>query len=85
MYGKKGTLAVGADADVVVWDPNKAKRLDKANLHMRVDYSPFEGHTVPGSPTHVLSRGELVVKDDQWVAKQRQGRGQFIRRATFGL
>jgi len=85
MYGKKGTLAVGADADVVVWDPKRTKRLDKANLHMNVDYSPFEGHTVPGSPSHVLSRGELVVKDDQWVAKQKQGRGQFLKRGTFGL
>ena len=85
MYGKKGTLAIGADADVVVWDPKKSKRLDKANLHMRVDYSPFEGHTVPGSPSHVLSRGEIVVKDDQWVAKTKQGRGQFLRRGTFGL
>ncbi len=85
MYGKKGTLAIGADADVVVWDPNKAMMLDKANLHMNVDYSPFEGHKVPGSPSHVLSRGELVVKNDKWVAKQRKGRGQFIKRATFGL
>src|SRR5450432_468520 len=85
MYGKKGTLAPGADADVVVWDPKRAKRLDQANLHMRVDYSPYEGHTVPGSPSHVLSRGELIVKDDVWVGKQKQGRGQFLRRGTFGL
>ena len=85
MYGKKGTLAVGADADVVVWDPKRSKRLDQKNLHMNVDYSPYEGHTVPGSPSHVLSRGELVVKDDQWVAKKRQGRGEFVKRATFGL
>ena len=85
MYGKKGTLAIGADADVVVWDPNKPKRLDQANLHMNVDYSPYEGHTVPGSPSHVLSRGEVIVKDDVWVAKAKQGRGQFLRRGTFGL
>jgi dihydropyrimidinase len=85
MYGKKGTLAVGADADVVVWDPNKAFRLDHANLHMNVDYSPYEGHVVPGSPSHVLARGELVVQHDKWVAKKVQGRGQFVRRATFGL
>jgi len=85
MYGKKGTLAVGADADVVVWDPKRKKRLDKANLHMRVDYSPFEGHEVPGSPSHVLSRGELIVENDQWVGKKKQGRGQFVRRGTFGL
>ncbi|MEZ4366830.1 MAG: amidohydrolase family protein [Kofleriaceae bacterium] len=85
LYGKKGTLAVGADADVVIWDPKRAKVLDQANLHMRVDYSPYEGRTVPGSPAAVLSRGELVVQDDRWVAKQVQGRGRFVKRATFGL
>jgi dihydropyrimidinase len=85
MYGKKGTLAVGADADVVVWDPNREKLLSKDTLHMRVDYSPFEGKRVIGTPSHVLSRGELIIENDQWVAKKKQGRGQFIRRATFGL
>jgi len=85
MYGKKGVIAPGADADVVVWDPKKSFRLDKANLHMNVDYSPFEGHTVPGSASHVFSRGELIVENDKWVAKQKQGRGQFVRRGTFGL
>jgi dihydropyrimidinase len=85
MYGKKGTLAVGADADVVVWDPNREKILGKDTLHMNVDYSPFEGKKVIGTPSHVFSRGELVVKDDQWVAKQKQGRGRFVKRSTFGL
>jgi dihydropyrimidinase len=85
MYGKKGTLAPGADADVVIWDPEREQRLSKDTLHMKVDYSPFEGHTVPGSPRAVLSRGELIVEDDQWVAKRKQGRGQFVRRGTFSL
>ncbi len=85
MYGKKGTMAVGADADVVVWDPNQEKVLGKDTLHMRVDYSPFEGRKVIGAPSAVFSRGELVVEHDQWVAKQKQGRGQFVRRGTFGL
>ncbi|HEU4613884.1 MAG TPA: dihydropyrimidinase, partial [Kofleriaceae bacterium] len=85
MYGKKGTLAVGADADVVVWDPKREKVLSRDTLHMRVDYSPFEGRKVPASPRAVLSRGELIVENDQWVAKKKQGRGQFVRRGTFGL
>ncbi len=85
MYGKKGTLAVGADADVVVWDPNKPKKLGVDTLHMKVDYSPYEGRVVPGSPSHVLSRGELVVENDKWVGKQKKGRGQFVRRGTFNL
>ncbi len=85
LYPKKGTIAVGCDADVVVWDPNRAKTLGVDTLHMRVDYSPFEGRHIVGAPSHVLSRGDLVVLDDQWVAKAREGRGQFFKRGTFAL
>jgi dihydropyrimidinase len=85
LYGKKGAIAIGADADIVVWDPRREKLLGKDTLHMRIDYSPFEGRKVPASPSHVLSRGELIVQNDQWVGKHRQGRGQFLRRGTFGL
>lgn len=85
MYPRKGTIAVGCDADVVVWDPNRAKTLGVDTLHMRVDYSPFEGRQIVGAPSHVLSRGDLVVQDDQWVAKSREGRGRFFKRGTFGL
>ncbi|HUQ01715.1 MAG TPA: dihydropyrimidinase [Kofleriaceae bacterium] len=85
MYGRKGTVSVGADADIVVWDPEKEFVLGKDTLHMRVDYSPFEGRRVVGAPAAVLSRGELVVQDDVWVATKKQGRGQFLRRGTFGL
>ena len=85
MYGKKGAIAIGADADIVVWDPQREKVLGKDTLHMRIDYSPFEGRKVPASPSHVLSRGELIVQDDRWVGKHKQGRGQFFRRSTFSL
>ena len=85
MYPRKGTLAVGADADVLVWDPKREKILGKDTLHMRVDYSPFEGRKVVGAPAAVLSRGELVVENDVWVANRQQGRGQFVRRGTFNL
>ena len=85
MYPRKGTLAVGADADVLVWDPRREKILGKDTLHMRVDYSPFEGRKVVGAPAAVFSRGELVVENDVWVANRVQGRGQFVRRGTFGL
>ena len=85
LFGKKGSIAVGSDADIVIWDPTREKVLGKDTLHMRVDYSPFEGKNVIGTPSHVLSRGELVVENDQWVAKKKQGRGQFVRRGTFGL
>lgn len=85
MYPKKGTIAVGCDADVVVWDPNRAKTLGVDTLHMRVDYSPFEGRQIIGAPSHVLSRGDLVVQDDRWVGKAREGRGRFFKRGTFAL
>jgi dihydropyrimidinase len=83
MYPKKGTIAVGADADVVVWDPNKKFELSHKNLHMKADYAPYEGKTVIGAPSHVLSRGEIVIQHDQH--KSKKGRGRFVRRSTFSL
>jgi dihydropyrimidinase len=83
LYPRKGTLAIGADADIVVWDPDKRLTLSQKTLHMRVDYSPFEGREVVGRPTHVLSRGKLIIDGDKYVGKK--GDGQFVRRSTFSL
>jgi dihydropyrimidinase len=83
LYPKKGTIAVGADADVVVWDPEKRFELSHKNLHMRADYAPFEGKTVIGAPSQVLSRGEVIVDNDKLLGHK--GRGQFVRRGTFSL
>jgi dihydropyrimidinase len=83
LYPRKGTIAVGADADVVVWDPEKRHVLSEKTLHMRVDYSPFEGKEVVGRPTHVLSRGKVVVEGGTYVG--RMGDGRFVKRTTFGL
>ena len=60
LYPKKGTIAVGVDADIVVWDPAREQVLGLDTLHMNVDYSPFEGRRVVGSPAQVLSRALRV-------------------------
>ena len=83
LYPKKGTVAIGADADLVVWDPEKRHTLSHETLHMRVDYTPYEGREVVGAPTHVLSRGKVVVEHGKYVGKE--GDGKFVKRATFGL
>jgi dihydropyrimidinase len=83
MYPRKGSVAIGADADLIVWDPDKEHVLSQETLHMRVDYSPFEGRVVRGAPTHVLSRGKVVVENGSFLGKA--GDGHFIRRGTFSL
>jgi dihydropyrimidinase len=79
LWPRKGTIAVGSDADLVVWDPEREARLSVETLHMRVDYSPYEGRVVRGGPVVVMSRGEVIVDRGEW--KGRPGRGQFQKRS----
>jgi dihydropyrimidinase len=79
LWPRKGTIAVGSDADLVIWDPERETRLSADTLHMRVDYSPYEGRVVRGGPLVVMSRGEVIVDRGEW--KGRPGRGQFLKRA----
>ncbi len=81
LYPRKGTVAVGADADLLVWDPKREVSLDASALHMRVDYSPFEGQKVLGGPSQVLSRGKVIVDGNAYLG--RAGDGRFIKRAPF--
>jgi dihydropyrimidinase len=78
LWPRKGTIAVGGDADLVVWDPERESKLSAGTLHMRVDYSPYEGRVVRGAPLVVMSRGEVIVDHGEW--KGRAGRGEFLAR-----
>ena len=82
MYPKKGTLAPGSDADIVVWDAKAAHTISAKTHNMRVDYSMFEGFQVRGKPRQVFSRGELIVENGKYIAKV--GRGAYLRRTARG-
>jgi dihydropyrimidinase len=82
MYPKKGVIAAGSDADIVVWDPKAEHLISAKTHHMRVDYSMFEGFRVTGNARQVFSRGELIVDKGQYIG--RSGRGQYLRRAARG-
>jgi dihydropyrimidinase len=81
LYPRKGTIAVGSDADLVIFDPHRKHTISAATHHMRVDYSMFEGIQVTGMPDVVLSRGRVVVEGDKFLG--RAGQGEFLRRATY--
>ncbi|HKH87208.1 MAG TPA: dihydropyrimidinase [Acidimicrobiales bacterium] len=79
LWPAKGSLAVGSDADVVVWDPGRRQRLGWSDLDMAVDHSPYEDTTVTGWPELVLSRGLPVAVDGRFVGEA--GRGRYVARA----
>ena len=78
LFPRKGTIAVGSDADIVVFDPEKEHTFGVENEHMSVDYSSYEGWKVKGKVETVLSRGRVVIENGEHTGKQ--GDGQFIRR-----
>jgi dihydropyrimidinase len=78
LWPKKGTIAVGSDGDLILFDPEKETTLSAKTHHMKVDYNPYEGRKVTGGPAMVLSRGEVLV--DHGEFKGRKGRGEFVKR-----
>ena len=82
LFPKKGTIAVGSDADIVIFNPDGEQVISAATHHMRVDYSAYEGRRVRGVTEVVLSRGNVIVENG--VFKGKAGDGRFIKRSTFG-
>jgi dihydropyrimidinase len=80
LFPRKGTIAVGSDADIVVFDPERVQTISASTHHMNVDYSAYEGRKVQGTVETVLSRGRVVVEDNEFKGKA--GAGQFLKRGT---
>jgi dihydropyrimidinase len=81
LYPRKGTIAPGSDADIVVFDPNHERTISSSTHHMNVDYSAYEGMKVKGLPEIVLQRGKVLVRDGAYHAKA--GQGTFIPRSRL--
>lgn len=75
----KGAIAIGMDADIAIWDPEKKGLIAQADLHHGADYTPYEGIEITGWPVSTLLRGQFVVRDGQYVGQK--GRGQHLSRA----
>jgi len=82
LYPRKGTIAPGADADIVIFDPEKEHTLSAASHHSKADYNLYEGTTVTGAPELTMVRGNVIVGGGELVAEP--GVGQFVKRARFG-
>jgi dihydropyrimidinase len=80
MFPRKGTIAVGSDADLVVYDPTATRTISAKTHHMDVDYSCYEGRGVKGRSDVVLSRGTVIVRDGAFTGEK--GHGRFVKRAT---
>ena len=78
LYPRKGTIQLGADADLVIFDPNYQGTISAKTQQMNVDYSAFEGWEIVGRPEVVTVRGEIQVRDGKFVGTL--GRGQFLKR-----
>lgn len=82
LFPRKGTIAVGTDADIVLFDPNECHTISAHTHHSNCDYTLFEGKHVHGKVKKVFLRGEMIVDDKQWLGKP--GNGQFLKRGEVG-
>jgi dihydropyrimidinase len=82
LYPKKGAILVGADADLVVWDPKRSKTISAKTQQSAIDYNVFEGIEVTGLPRYTLTRGKVAIVENE--IKTEQGHGKFVPRAPMG-
>jgi dihydropyrimidinase len=82
IFPQKGTIAVGSDADLVIFDPDERWTIRAEGQHSRVDYSLFEGLEVQGKVKKTFLRGNLIVDGDRWLG--REGMGEFLKRGESG-
>jgi dihydropyrimidinase len=83
LYPKKGTIAVGADADIALWDPKRKETISQTLMHGNTDYTPYEGIAVIGWPVSTMVRGTFVVRDRQLTGKL--GGGNYVPREKSEL
>ena len=83
LYPNKGTIAIGSDADLVIWNPLAKLSVTKSSLHQNVDYTLYEGKEIVGLPETVTLRGEVIVEGRQYVGAP--GSGRFVSRKGYGV
>ncbi len=83
LYPEKGTVAIGSDADLVIFDPKKSFTITAETNHHNVDYTPYEGYEGKGVPRIVISQGKVLVRDGKFLGKP--GQGKYIKRKTFKI
>jgi dihydropyrimidinase len=81
MFPQKGTIAVGSDADIVIWDPEASMTITQSAMHNAMDYSTYEGKSVKGMPKTVVLRGKVIVEDRDYVGTP--GEGRFLKRDRY--
>jgi len=81
IYPQKGSISVGADADIVIWNPEHTRTISADTHHMNVDFNIFEGRTVKGIPSHTLSHGKVVWRNGELNAVR--GSGRYVKRPAF--
>jgi dihydropyrimidinase len=78
LHPRKGTIAVGADADIAIWDPTWERTISQSIMHDNMDYTPYEGRRVTGWPRIVINRGRIVVEDETLMVER--GSGSYLDR-----